>query len=462
MPVTTLHPRYEDHAKEWRRTEDAVIGPIALKKRNHTYLPAHYAEEEPKRYEEYTRGAYYVNYTLCTESVLSGMVYRKDPIVELPVALEYLLDDFDGAGNSIVEVSKDALSQRLRKNRYLFLADYSGSSDGLTSEQEKALGLRPTVSTYHAESLINWKFATVNGSRKLVLAVLKEARDVSLDEFGHECEPQYRVLRLENGIYTQEVVDQSENVLVEKFMPMMGAVKGSREAKPFDHIPLSGVRELGVAPLQPIAEINLAHYQDTAVLQDTAKVAASPSMHIDTGETSASEFKEANGAIRLGIRNAILTKGGRIEMVQPDERPLIRVVREDKAAELAAIGAAIVTSGGQAETAEAARIRAGTETSQLDSVVSDLSADIQDTLRDQARFAGYPDPDGITFNLNTEFFDKGMTPDKLRAILEGQILYGRNAALDMIRSGTIEIPDGKTNDDLLADAATVIPDGSLM
>jgi len=95
-------------------------------------------------------------------------------------------------------------------------------------------------------------------------------------------------------------------------------------------------------------------------------------------------------------------------------------------------------------------------------VVSDLSADIQDTLRDQARFAGYPDPDEITFSLNTEFFDKGMTPDKLRAILEGQILYGRNAALDMIRSGAIEIPDGKTNDDLLEDAATVIPDGSLM
>ena len=126
-------------------------------------------------------------------------------------------------------------------------------------------------------------------------------------------------------------------------------------------------------------------------------------------------------------------------------------------AELAAIGASIVTRGGQAETAEAARIRAGSETSQLSNEVGDLSEDLEGLLQDMARFEGQ-DPDKITYKLNTDFFEAGLTAVDLNAIVQSRILFGDEAALHMIRKGRIELPSDKTDEELLLDAANSFAD----
>lgn len=453
MPVTDTHPDYDLHLPEWIRTEDAAIGSPALRLKPLQYLPEPWATDEPERYAAFCQRAYYTNYTGRTESVLQGMVFRKPANYEVPEAIQDLLDNFDGSGESVDQVAKDAVSERLRKSRYLFLADYPQARPGMSAAEERALGLRPVAACYPAEALINWRWSTVNGSKKLVLAVLKEAENVAPDEFGYEIEPRYRVLRLVDGVYSQELLDEAGKTVIDRFEPRQAG--GST----FNFIPLFGVRNLTTAPLQPIAELNLAHYWNTARLEDQVDVIGTPNLHLDIGETTAEEWRANNpGEFKLGGRIGTLTKGGKLEIVQAEERPLVRVVRQDKAEEMAAIGAAIVQKSGGVETAEAARIRAGTETSQLDDMVSNLSEDIESTLKAMALFVG-ANPDLISYSLNTDFFDAGLTSNDLTAIVQGQILYGRKAALHMIRQGRIELPEGQTDDDLLEDAASVIPDG---
>lgn len=454
MPVTDTHPDYDLALEDWTRTEDAAIGSPALRKKHLKYLPEPWALTEPERYAAFCQRAYYTNYTGRTQAVLQGMVFRKPATYKLPPNVESLIESFDGNGESIGQVAKQALIQRLRKNRFLFLADYPAAQNGLSLEEERSLGFRPICATYPAESLINWRFSSVGGKRRLILAVLLECENVAEDEFGHDTEKRYRVLRLENGVYSQELLDEAGRVIVERFEPKQAG------GQTFDYIPLAGVRDIGTAPLQPIAELNLAHYWNTARLEDQVDVIGSPNLHLNVGETSLQEWKEHNaGEFKLGGRIGTLTKGGSLDIVQAEERPLVRVVRQDKAEEMAAIGAAVVRPSGGVETAEASRIRAGSETSQLDDLVSDLSEDIEATLESMARFSG-DNPDEVEYSLNTDFFDAGLTAQDLTAIVQGQILYGRKAALHMIRKGSIELPEGKTDDEILEDAADVIPDGS--
>jgi len=450
--VTTTHPEYDLHLPDWQRTEDAAIGSPALRKKPTVYLPEPWASDEPERYLAFCQRAYYTNYTGRTESVLQGMVFRKPANYEVPDSMLPLLEDFDGSGDSIDQVAKKAVEQRMRKSRFVFLADYPSAQPGLSRQQERELNLRPVAACYPAECLINWRFASIGGKKTLVLAVLRESENTSEDEFGHDYKSVYRVLRLTDGIYSQELLDESGKTITDRFEPRQSG------GATFDYIPLHGVRELETAPLQPIAELNLAHYWNTARLEDQVDVIGSPNLHLDIGETTAEEWKANNpGEFKLGGRIGTMTKGGSLTIVQAEERPLVRVVRQDKAEEIAAIGAAVVQKSGGVETAEAARIRAGTETSQLDDVVSDLSEDIEATLESMARFIG-ENPDSVTYSLNTDFFDSGLDAQTLQAIVAGQILYGSDAALHMIRQGRIELPKDKTNEQLMEDAAQVMPD----
>ena len=451
MPVTDLHPSYSLHAKEWKRTEAAAIGSPALKLNNAEFLPQDYAETEVARYVAFCLRAYYVNLTGRTEKVLQGMVFRKDATFKLPSSMSRYLEDMDGNGESITQLAKAGLIQRLRKDRFVYLADFPSQQSGLTEAEEKAAGVRPICSTYSAENLINWRWGNAGGKRQLELVVLREEINDSDDEFGYDPKIQYRVLRLREGKYTQQVYGEDNQPITEEFTPMM------KNSIPFDHIPIHGVRELEVAAMQPVAEVNLAYYRNTASLEDMLDVVSTPILHIDVGETTIQEWNDNNtGTVKVGVRSGIKTKGGKVEFVQAHERPLVRVAREDKFAELSAIGASIVSQGGQAETAEAARIRAGSATSQLDNVVGDLSEDLEGVLGDMALFIG---ADGdIEYSLNTEFFDVGMSAEDLTAIVSGKILYGDKAALHMIREGKIELSSKSTDDEILADAASLTDD----
>ena len=84
------------------------------------------------------------------------MVFRKPANFELPASMQYLLEDMDGNGEHIDQIAKNALIQRLRKNRFVFLADYPTRQDGLTEkERKKELNLRPIVLLFC--EVINWR-----------------------------------------------------------------------------------------------------------------------------------------------------------------------------------------------------------------------------------------------------------------------------------------------------------------
>lgn len=464
MPVSTTHPNYDYTKLDWQFVRDCVKGQRAVKDRGTQYLPATWAKEDPDRYDQYIKRAYFMGVTGRTQAALTGMVFRKPYTAELPPRIEEMAEIIDGSGQSLEQLAKAVINDLLVTGRYGLLTDYPQAQEGMDAETEARLGLRPIVASYPAESIINWQTDTINGRKTVTLVVLKEEQNASIDEYGHETETVYRVLRLRDGVYTQALYNDEGEAITEEYTPRQagGAV--------FDHIPFhfagaeDNYPDPDIAPLLDMAHINIAQYQSTAELKENQYFSAQGTLHLDTGEMNSQEFQALNpNGVVVGRRTGIVTSGGgRAELLQGDSRQadILETIKHEEQ-QMVAIGARLVQRGAQAETAEAARLNASAEASTLDGLVSNASEAIEASLEDMARFSG-ENPEGIEFQLNTEFWDVALGPQDLQAIQAGVgTLYGAADALEMIRAGRVYLRDNRTNDQIMQDAASTLLDGEI-
>ena len=454
MPVSLVHPLYAEMSPVWRECRDAVAGQRAVKKGGELYLPATFADADPARYAQYLQRAYFMGVTGRTKEALTGMVFRKPPRVVVPPQIEPFLENIDGAGQSLEQLAKEIVGDELTTGRFVLLVDYPSAPEGIDSEAERMMGLRPTIAAYAAESLINWRFEGVNGRKLLTLAVLAESVETGDDEFGHDTVTVYRVLRLRDGVYTQALYDQSGDPITDEYVPRMAG------GAPFDHIPLhiigavNNLPEPDVPPLYDMAVLNISHYRNTADLEESSFISGQPTVHLSIGETDAAEWQQLNpNGLQIGSRAGVITKGGSMELVQAEATSLPFELMKHKEQQMVAIGARLVQRGGSAETAEAARLNASAEASTLDNVVGNVSEGIEAALEDMCRFVG-ADPEVVEYALSKEFWETNITAQDLQAVMSGVgTLYGPLDALEMIRAGSIKLRDDRDNETILQDAA---------
>ena len=212
MPVSTKHPDYELYRPVWDKTRDAVRGSVQIKDKKHVYLPVPDPEtlderlgENTLRYRQYIRRAVFANYTGRTKNALVGAAFRKAPTFELPEGIEYLINDATGDGLGIEQLAKDELSNLLETGRTLLLVDFPQAAAGMSAEDIQRLAIRASIIPYACEQVVNWRTDTVGGRKLVTMIVLAENYKTSEDEFGHDSEVQYRVLRLREDGYTQQL-----------------------------------------------------------------------------------------------------------------------------------------------------------------------------------------------------------------------------------------------------------------
>lgn len=466
MSVTTVHPQYSSFVELWRRSRDAITGQPAIKAGGTKYLPASFALDESggysQVYQDFKERAYFLDLTGRTQAALVGMVFRKDPEIELPPRLQAITENMDGQGQSLEQLSKELVENTLAAGRHILLADYPEAQEGMDAETEARLGLQPTIASYPAESLINWKVEGVKGRQALTLAVLQEMkRKDSADEFSHDTEKVYRVLRLRDGVYTQQVYDDSGNSVTDEYAPRMAG------GAPFDHIPLhiagasNNKPEVDIPPLLGLADVNISHYQTTANIEEAGWNLGQPMLSLDVGESESDEFYRLNGGtpenppkFRFGSRFAFVSKKGKAEIVQSSDSDYNVKLADRKEQQAVMIGARIVQRGGQAETAEASRINASAEASVLEVLVGNCSEAMEAALEDCARFLG-ENPDLVELKLNTTFWESTLDPQSLQVVIAGwqSGLYDQATGLEMVRSGQIKLPYNTTVDEIIEASA---------
>ena len=422
MSVSTEHPDYKLYKNVWAKTRDAVKGSVAIKEKKHAYLPVPDNKSlddargiETVRYKQYLKRAVFTNFTGRTKNALVGAAFRKDPMYELPEAVDYLNQDATGDGLSLVQLAKDELSNLMETGRSLLLVDYPQADNDLSLEDVNMLDLRASIVPYTAEQCVNWKTSVINGRRLLTLCVLAEPYFNTDLEFSHDSDIQYRVLRLTDEGYSQQIY-RDDKPVTDEIYPRKA------DGSVWEEIPLIFVGSknndstIDDAPLSDIADVNVAHYRNSADYEESCFITGQPSLFITHSLTS-EQFEEYNpDGLILGSRAGhVLGETGSAILLQASPNNLVMEAMKAKEQAMVMIGARIITDRGGNETAEGARIRFASENSVLGDIVSNLSQGLEKAIGYVCEFMGVTGD--YYFDINSEFYDKSVDPQMIMSMI---------------------------------------------
>lgn len=272
FPVTNRCSAYMKQAERWSICREVTEGEDIVKMRGEKYLPMaslKNKEEQKMRYRAYKMRTPFIPFTYMAYQVQHAMVFRRTPTV---VASEDFLksgylDNVDGKGNSLYQFASDFFGDLLKTGFGGVLLDMPFVELGLSVYEAERKGVRPYLTYYPAESIINWVFDNSSGIKKLKLVVLEETVDVYTDEFTAEQETRYRVLSInDKGVYEQRLYSPiyQGNGLNKKIVDFEFKVNPVMiNGKELDYIPFVFMPTdmPDKPPLYDLAMMNIHHYQ---------------------------------------------------------------------------------------------------------------------------------------------------------------------------------------------------------
>ena len=394
MPVSTQHPDYEKSAGRWALIRSIVDN----RARDYIRTPD---KDDPIRTKQYKDDAILTNFTNLTLVGLVGLVFRKDLYADLPAGIEYMYENSTGSGLDIDQLSQFAISELLQTGRLGLLVDYV--------ENGQVAYIKP----YSAENIINWKTKNVNGQTVASLVVLLEhVLDDQDDVFSQATKKQYRVLYLNDVNEYVQIVYNEDGEIVSSIVPK------DFNGLSFGYIPfvfagsVNNDPDVDHEPLYDLAVVNLGHYRNSADYEESIFICGQPFPVVVVGEASQEEFMSANPAgFMFGSRKGlVLAGGGNASLLQANPNQLVAEAMKEKLAQAAAIGARLISPAGGRETAEAAKIRYGSQHSALYTIVKNVESALEKALVYVCAFMGV-DGMQVEFELNEQFYEESADPN---------------------------------------------------
>lgn len=424
MAVDSRHPQYTEWLPRWKRCRDTARGEDTVKQAGETYLPRPSGQSDSE-YLAYRTRAYWFNATARTIDGLTGLIFRKEPLVEAPQAMKPWLEDVTLGGVSLRELASQITEEVIITGRAGLMVDYPPVElgDDATVAQQEASGARPYLTLYQAEHITNWRHERVGGRRQLTQVVLEEQEQVQRpdDEFELQQVPQYRVLELVDGQYRQRLYRKQmseerqrlEWQVVAEFIPQVNGA-------PLPYIPFWFVgvsRSDGVVenpPVYDLANVNLSHYRTLADLENGAHWTGLPTP-VFIG------LSDDEQEVTLGSTEGIvLPIGGDAKYLEFSGKGLEALEKRAaaKEQEMAVLGARILApERRQAEAAETAAIHRAGENGVLASIANTISRTITAALQLAAQWGGIAETD-VQLRLNTDYLAVQMSPQMLTALTQ--------------------------------------------
>jgi hypothetical protein len=429
--LDTTNPQYDKWLPLWKKCRDAIEGQEWVHEGGETYLP-NPAQWDSKLYNAYKLRATYFNACGRTLDGMTGLIFRKQPEVIYPTALEPIANDIDMAGSDLMAFAEQLVDELGRVSRVGILIDYpSTQTVGLTVADAQALGLRPYATIYKTESILDWRFERINNKQMLSMVKLKECKEVQVGEFEYKTKDMIRVLDLFEGRYRVRVYEKGEAkqgkdewVLISEIFPLMNNAP-IREI-PFIFDSINGLDSDVKKPLLlDLVNMNLSHYRLMADYKHGLLFTGLPTPVFWGAQL------EKNDKINLGSTEALVfaSPEGHCEYLEFQGQGL-SALKEAIATEvelMSALGSRMLSPEKRAiESAEAASIHRSAENAVLASLAHSASSALTKTLQWLALWARANEKE-VSVTLNTDFMPKEMDSNMFReltnAYLTGAISY---------------------------------------
>lgn len=463
--VTTQHALYKARLPEWVLVDDVCAGEAAVKAKGTTYLPLpnplDETPESKKRYEQYLFRAVFYEATGNTLDGLTGATFNKDPVLKLPDELSYLERDADGCNVSIYQQSQAVIGGQLKHGRAGLLVDYPTVEGVLTVAEQQAQKIRAQIIHFDAKQVVNWRTAKIGSKHMLSLVVISEC--VEEDDptgFAPIQIDQYRVLRLENGIYKVEIwrkVKAAES-LQDSWQIVSEAYPRDGFGKQWNEIPFTFVGSINNdantdrAPLLRLACINLSHYRNSADFEQSAFIVGQPQPWMSgIDENTRTFYSKPENKVHIGSLNALmLPANATFAFAQVQENTMVEKAMQRKEEQMVALGARLIQKGTVAKTATESAGDQSVQHSILSLCVVNLSEAYNLCLQWVARYMKVVPKDGeLTYSVNQDFVESSVDPQLLQIVVTAwqQGLIPETDAWEFFRKRSIINPE-KTDDDI--------------
>lgn len=413
----TQHPDYAAAHPKWVSCRDAIEGEDAVHKAGERYLPKLKGQDSGD-YAAYVKRAPFYNATARTIDGMVGMLFRKEPVIEVPEAMRGMLDDMTLTDCGFNELSELVAREVIGVGRVGLLVEYPASDgNAVTLAQAAALNLRPYVTTYKAETVINWRQERVNNAMQPTMIVLMESA-VEWAGFESKAIPQIRALLLEDGRYLQRLYRKNAR---EEWDQHGNDIIPLKNGAPLPYIPFvmfgpshNGI-EVQKPPVYDLVTLNLSHYRTTADLEHGAHFTGLPTAVV-TGYSPEGGEKLAIGSAAAWVFPDPNAKAQYLEFTGQGLSALEKRL-EVKEAGMAAIGARMLAPEKKAAEAEkTVTLRHAGEGAVLGTISEMIEHGFERILTIMAEWGGISGT--IKAEFNEDFIDSVMTAQDVLALVQ--------------------------------------------
>lgn len=427
MPADTQAKAYKERLPQWKRCRAAIAGQDAVHAGTELFLPK-LGEQSGPEYASYLLRTPWYGATGRTLEGMVGMVFRSDPTLEAPEALRALSLDITLGGITLDGLAREALTEVLGIGRYGLLVEYPQVTEqpaSLAAASER--NLRPYVTAYKAEHIINWKLERVNNAMQPVLVVLQETYDERIDEFSSEQKAQYRALILEGGRYVQRLYRAGDSGALVQYGPDIVPMMRGQALTAIPFYPF-GPESLSLddqqSPILDLVNLNLSHYRTSADLEHGAHFTGLPTPFISGVQLADGE------TIKIGSSTAITApdpqaSASYLEFTGQGLQSLEKLM-DRKEAQMSALGARMLApEKAGVEAADTLSMRHNGEDSVLAGMAKLVGYGFEEMLKFIAEWAGISGD--VKYTLNTDYLPAGMSSADLTALVsawqQGAISY---------------------------------------
>lgn len=446
--IKKLLPQYE-------LIRDCLAGEQQVKFRREKYLPrpnpSDTSAENMARYNAYLTRAVFYNVSQRTLAGLTGQIFLRDPVLEVPALLKSVVDDATGTGVSLQQTAQAGSNFVMAYGRAGLYVDYPDTEAPASRKEVEEGSIRPTLKFVAPWDAINYRTKIEGGKQLLTLVVFREDYDKEDDGFETKRADQWRVLRLdEGGEYVIEIYrDKSGTRPWKSYFPQDASGSRLREI-PFRFVgAIDNDPKPDLPPMYDLCSLNMGHYRNSADYEENVYFIGQPTP-VFSGLTEEWVTKVMGGTVSLGSRGAVmLPVGGEADLLQVNPNTLAKEAMDQKEAQMLALGAKLVEGSQVQRTATEADIDNTSETSILSSVTKNVAAAIKWGLEMAAMFVGATGE--VAYDLNTEFDLVNLSPEERKQLLAewqgGGITFEEYRSA--IRRGGIAYLDDKTAKDQL-------------
>ena len=398
-----LHPKYAARSSEWEDVRNGLAGGRVIKSLGVRYLPKN--DDEARYASVYLKRARWPSWLEQAFLGSLGQIFRRDPEVTLPGALEYLKMKSGPGGQTLYASSQNQIREALQAGAVLMIDAPAG-------------GGSPYLNVLPRARATDWGYRWQDGLLILEYVILCENMRIK----GKNV-PQYRRCYLDEGkTYKQRVMNAKGEVLSE--------ITPTYNGSPLDFVPIviqapyEVTPEPKSSPFTSLFDVCLEAYQYSADIGWTAKQNAQPLLKLK-GFEQGQTVKNENGIIQC-------PPNGDASFIRLEGSTFLTERYENSKSEAQSLGAQVAAPQAK-QTATGALITLAAETASLTLTSVTASEAMTQALRMIGRWIRLSESDieKIKLEYNTRFAESDLAVGKIAELLES-FLKGAISAEDYV------------------------------